>query len=147
MTKNQKTYALLFTVVVVWGAIGFQLYKHYNPAPVETHIGEVPKFIPQQGEKQVGYAIQPDYRDPFLGKIYKKKVAVKKTKKPKPKVNFPPIVFNGEIKGNQKLYIISINGKQEIFKLRQSIQGIQLIKASARSVVLKYQGVRKEFKL
>ncbi len=146
MSKNQKTYLLLLAVLLVWGAVGYRIYLSYNPdQPEEQSVSPV-QFTPIKTEKSLAYTITPDYRDPFLGKIYKKKVAVKKAKTAlKPVVTFPNITYHGVIKGEKKAYIISIDGKQEIFQLKQAFKGVLLVKASDKEVSLKYQGEVKKY--
>ena len=146
MSKNQKTYLLLVAVVIVWGAIGFQIYSYMDPEDYRPTIISATKYTPPKGEKTTEYTIQPDYRDPFLGKIYRKETHKKKVKKtPKPPVIFPKISYNGVIKGAKSAYIITIGGTQEIFQLKQTIKGITLIRANENEVVLKYQKETKKY--
>lgn len=147
MNKNQKTYLLLFVVVLVWGAIGYQLYSHYNPNTIEVPEEKIMTYTTQKVEKVDAYEIQPDYRDPFLGKIYRKLPLKKKVVTPKPVVVFPAIVYKGIIEGDKKTYIIAINGSQEIFSVNQTIKEVTLLKADGKSILLKYQNERKKYAL
>ena len=145
MSKNQKTYLLLLAVALVWGAIGYQIYSRYNPDTpvVETQIAST--FIPNKKKEVENYTINPDYRDPFLGKIYRKPKPKVKQAVQKPQVVFPPITYNGIIKGETKAFIISINGQEEIFKLKQVIKGVELIRGNDNEIIIKYQGERKKY--
>ena len=146
MSKNQKTYLLLIVLVLVWGAIGYEIYSYMSPEEDELSMISSTKYIPPKSEKAVEYTIQPDYRDPFLGKIYRKKVAKKKVKKlSKAAVIFPNIRYNGIIKGAKNAYIITINGTQEIFQLKQSFKGITLVRANDVEIVLEYQKETKKY--
>lgn len=148
MSKNQKTYLLLFAVLLVWGAIGFQFFQHYNPSVQEQVKPQAISFKPQKQQEAVSYNIQPDYRDPFLGKLYKKPTLKKKRiVQPKSKVVFPNITYNGSINGTKKAYIISINGSQEVFRVKQTMKGITLVKGNENEVILKYKGEKKKFLL
>lgn len=148
MNKKQKTYLLLLAVLVVWGAVGFQIYSYSNP---EIPVSEMPiarKFVPKPIETTEGYSIQPDYRDPFLGKLYKKPTTKPKRKKikAKPPVVFPAISYNGVIKAGKKYtYLITINGSQEIFKAKQVSKGVELLRGNDQEVTLKYQGETKKY--
>ena len=148
MNKNQKTYLLLFAVALVWGAIGYQFFTRYKINDPVITTNQVVKPYQQEKKQAVNYTIQPDYRDPFLGKIYRKKHPVnKKITSSKPKVIFPKILYNGSINGSTKSYIISINGVQEVFQLKQTMKGITLVKANEREITLKYQGETKKYLL
>ena len=147
MSKNQKTYLLLLAVIFVWGAIGYQFFQQYNPSVKEELKPQAIRFKPQKQLQAVQYTIRPDYRDPFLGKLYKKPVPKRKKVIPKPKVVFPNITYNGSIKGAKKSYIISINGAQEVFQVKQTMKGITLVKANENEVILKYKGEKKKFLL
>ena len=147
MNKKQKTYLLFIAVAIVWGAIGYQLYMYFNPSIPEFTNASNTVYIPQKTKRVKKTTIQPDYRDPFLGKIYrKKKKVVKKTvTEPKPIVNFPPIQYKGVIEGKEQRFIIAINGMQEVFQKGQEIQQIKLIRATSDEVLLQYQGERKKY--
>ncbi|MBL4604155.1 MAG: hypothetical protein JKY02_00370 [Flavobacteriaceae bacterium] len=145
MNKNQKTYLLLFAVAIVWGAIGYQFYKNYNPDIPVVVERSTTRYVPLKKNTQDSYTISPDYRDPFLGKIYRKKIVKIKKGVPKPKVIFPKIVFKGIVNGNKRSYIIEINGIQEVFVLKQRFQGITLVKATSTSIKMKCLGEVKEY--
>jgi len=147
MKKNQKTYLLLIAVVAVWGAIGYQFYTRYNPETTIVIENKRSLFNPQQTQEVTSYTIEPDYRDPFTGKLYQKKVLPKRKVTPKPAVVFPAIEFKGIIEGNQKTYIIAINNQQEIFQLQQTKQEVTLVKATGKEVTLKYQNETKKYTL
>jgi hypothetical protein len=148
MSKNQKTYLLLFAVAIVWGAVGFQFFNYYDSDVPEMDIPIAEKFVPNQPTKSESYTIQPDYRDPFLGKLYKKPKPKPKKRivKPKPQVVFPSIAYNGIIKsGKDNTFIITINGSQEIFKVKQAFKGVELIRGNDKEVTLKFQGATKKY--
>lgn len=148
MTKNQKTYLLLAAVIIVWGAIGYQIYTHYTPNNEEIATVISQKFVPEKTAATETYTIQPNYRDPFLGKLYQNPVPKIKrpVAKPKPQVVFPNITYNGILQGaKQNTYIISINGSQEIFQKGQVMKGVELVRGNAQEITIKFQGETKKY--
>jgi hypothetical protein len=145
MNKKNRTYILIIAVVAVWGTIGFKIYSNLNPSmPKAKAVGEIQfKRIEKKASEKI--EIQPNYRDPFLGKLYKEKKRTVKTKKivHKDPVQFPPINFIGLIEGKSVSYIIQINNQQEIFKLGQTFQGVTLKSAKSKEVTVKYKGKSK----
>lgn len=145
MNKKNRTYILITAVVAVWGTIGYKIYSNLNPSMPNTKaVGETQfKRIEKRASEKI--EIQPNYRDPFLGKLYrekKKTVKVKKTVRKDP-VQFPPMNFIGIIEGKSTSYIIQINNQQEIFKLGQTFQGVTLKSAKSKEITVKYKGVLK----
>jgi hypothetical protein len=144
MSKNQKTVLLLITVVIIWTAVGWQVFNLYTPSePIA--IQTIEKFEPTYSKKQTDYTIVVDYRDPFLGKLYKKPKPKAKKKKVKPPVVFPVIAYNGMINGQSKTFIITIEGTQQLFKIGGVISGVELVKGDADKVILKYQNETKTY--
>ncbi|MDT7831229.1 hypothetical protein RQM59_02500 [Flavobacteriaceae bacterium S356] len=145
MKNKNRTYILLVAVTAVWGTIGYKLYSNMNPSTEKAMVIANTDFKRIQTSKGEQRTIQPDYRDPFLGKIYRKKVrptTKKKTIKKDP-IIFPPIEFIGIISGNTNSFIIQINGQQEIFKKGQTHQGVMLQKGDTKSVIIRYKGASK----
>ena len=148
MSKNQKTYLLLLAVVIIWGAVGLQIYNYANPDEPEPDVLVAQKFVPKVVDKTESYSIQPDYRDPFFGKLYKKPVPkpTRKKVKSKPPVVFPNIAYNGVIKaGKKRTYLITIGTSQVIFAPKQVIKGVELVRGNDTEVTLKYQGEKRKF--
>jgi hypothetical protein len=148
MNKQQKTYGLLLAVLLIWGIIGYQIYKRLNPASPELSTTALnTDFERQQAVATSFYEVHPEYRDPFLGKYPQKKrhkAVKKKIVLPKITAPFPNVMYNGVIEGNEsQLYILTINGRQEIVKLGQEIQKIKLISADTKQAIVKFEGVRK----
>lgn len=141
MTKQQKTYALLAAVLIIWGLIGYQFYTNLNStSEVPTIIKKRQNFVPKMVKEQEQYTINATYRDPFLGKryIYKKKRVV--APKKQPLVPFPSIIYNGVIEGNgTKAYILTIDGNQIILKRRQTKQQVTLVKGTSKQVTIRFQ--------
>jgi hypothetical protein len=150
MNKNTKTVILLAVVVIVWGAIGYQIYLNYHPSQGESLAATSMSFTPKQHIVKNSYSITVNYRDPFTGKKYKKptpKKRILKKEPPKPEIIFPSIVFMGIIEGTKKTYIISINNTQEIFQLNDTFQDITLLAANEKRITLRYQNSTKNYTL
>jgi|TARA_B110000046_G_C13026081_1_gene414214 hypothetical protein len=147
MTKQQKTYGLLIAVLVIWGVIGYQIYIRLNPPTPEFETNQIQtRFQRKQAVKQSFYALNKEYRDPFLGRFPKKKTVRKKTIISKKLTTpFPNVQYNGIIEGNgHKSYILTVNRKQEIIKLGQVFQGIKLIKGTKNEILVKFENETKK---
>jgi hypothetical protein len=147
MTKQQKTYGLLFAVLVIWGTIGYQVYNRLNPPIPELKLSEIQtQFQRKKIKEQSFYELKKTYRDPFLGSFPIKKVVRKQTLVSKKAVTpFPNVKYNGIIEGNHKSYIFTVNGQQEIIKIGEVFQGIKLLKATKNEVKVKFENRIKTF--
>jgi hypothetical protein len=100
-------------------------------------------FTPQKYTEKEFYTIKEPYRDPFLGKFPATKV-IRTKKVKKLTVVFPSIVYNGIISGNtSQSYILTINGRQELFKLKETLNEVTLLKATVVEVMISYKGNKK----
>ncbi|QTE21145.1 hypothetical protein [Polaribacter cellanae] len=150
MTKQQKTYGLLIAVLIIWGIIGYQIYKRFNPEVIELSKTKVSSnFKRAKIQKNAFYEIQESYRDPFLGKFpQKKRVIKKRIVKPTVTIPFPNVVYNGIVEGGkEKSYILTVNGIQEILKKGEKVQNVVLLRANSKEAIVKFNGVRKTVKL
>ncbi len=155
--KNKKNiYFLIPAALIVWGLIGYRIYKAVNPPPIEVlAINADDSFKPKKVESVKSYDINADYRDPFLGTLasnnkLKRKVTTTSVK-PKEQIVFPNIVYKGIVspKTNKKtaVYLIQVNGQQKLLKLRNTSQEVTLISGNSKEVVLEYQKERKTFSI
>lgn len=149
MKKKTKTYLLLMVVLIVWGIIGYQIFSRLNPSVEQTVLQPVKKYTSEKVSEQHFYSLQEEYRDPFLGGFpQKKKINTKKVLKTAPTVQFPNIVYNGMITGNKSTtFILTINGQQEILKLRETKHQVKLISANKERALVKFQGTQKTYLL
>lgn len=152
MTKQQKTYILLITVFVVWGLIGFKIYKGlYGDDNKVTQVTSTNnKYIPDPISVSKTYDLKVDYRDPFLGKIPTQKKKIKKVKRVTQNDNipFPNIIYNGIVEGgNSKSYTVTINGKQELIKVGEELHNVKLVRATSNKIVVRFQGKIKTIQL
>lgn len=143
MIKQQKTVGLLVAVLIVWGAIGYQVFMRLQSNSGITAVEINSTFTPQKYTEKEFYTIKEPYRDPFSGKFPSTKVI--RTKKVKNlTVVFPSIVYNGIISGNtSQSYILTINGRQEVFKLKETNNEVTLLKATVEKVMISYKGNKK----
>jgi hypothetical protein len=143
LTKQQKTVGLLVAVLIVWGAIGYQIFMRLQPNSGTTAIEIQRTFTPQKYTEKEFHTIKEPYRDPFLGKFPATKV-IRTKKVKKLTVVFPSIVYNGIISGNtSQSYILTINGRQELFKLKETLNEVTLLKATVEEVKISYKGNKK----
>ena len=150
MSKKGKTYLLLTVVLGIWGMIGYQVYSKFNTEqiPIVAENSTV-SFSPKQGIIKDTFSISSAHRDPFLGTVYQKKGKSNKStyvKKSKDTIVFPQITYKGVISKQQSasnIYIIDVNGAQELFKVGKQFNDVKLIKGDKKSVVISYKGKRK----
>jgi len=148
--KNKKNiYFLIPAVLLIWGVIGYRIVKSINPTPPDTtHRVAVVDFKPKAMVVSKPYTIKADYRDPFLGTMATNKKKIKRVVQKKPVV-FPPVQYVGFIapigKKKSPVFILKINGQQELLKKRETAQELQLFSGNQKEVVLKYKGVKKTF--
>ncbi|KDN54701.1 hypothetical protein FEM21_22150 [Flavobacterium seoulense] len=97
--------------------------------------------------KRDSFAINTDYRDPFLGKMYSSetvKSAKKKTtpKKTEPLV-WPTIQYKGivsDTKEKSKIFMLVINNQTHLMRKGQTENEIYLKEGDRESVYVKYKG-------
>ncbi|WP_163408506.1 hypothetical protein [Flavobacterium ajazii] len=151
--KNKKNiYILLPLVLLVWGAVLFQVFSFTNAD--ETLPVSNPEFSlkPLKINKRETFAINVNYRDPFLGKMYvsekasKVKTAHSKTakvvKEPEALV-WPNIVYKGLIadsKGKNKIFVLIIDNKNYFMKIGDTENEIFLKDGDKESIYVKYKG-------
>ncbi|MDD7886050.1 hypothetical protein [Flavivirga sp. 57AJ16] len=148
MKNKTKTYVLLALVLGIWGIIGYRIVSTINPvAPDVVQQGFEVAFNPKAQIEVDTFSIQPVNRDPFLGTLLVKKKPKRTFKKPtQPKVVWLPVLYHGSISKQDtktKVFIVSINGQQNLMKIGQTIHGVKLIKGNSNSVTLTYKEARK----
>ncbi|TDQ21839.1 hypothetical protein [Tenacibaculum caenipelagi] len=149
MKKEHKTYILVIVVIIVWGIIGVQVFKHFTPKEVELPVANR-QIVFNQNEfsKRENYTVKEHNRDPFLGKSLDAPKKQTKRKKVDEPINFPSIIYNGMIQsGKNQSYIISINGNQNIQKIGQTINSVKLLSGSKKEIKVSYKGNSKKVTL
>lgn len=150
--KNKKNiYILLPLVLFVWGAVLFQVFSFTKSDEITP--ADNPEFTikPLKINKRESFAINVNYRDPFLGKMYNPETvshaktsnkSIKKVIK-KPELVWPNIVYKGLIadsKGKNTLFMLIIDGKNYYMKIGETENEIFLKSGDKESIYVKYKG-------
>lgn len=149
MKNKAKTYLLLAAVLTIWGIIGFKIMSTLNPdAPEVNQQEDLVAFIPKNNMVLDTFSIQTAERDPFLGTLYVKKQVLTKPKTSVPKETFEwiPIVYHGTVSkqdSEEKIYVVSINGQQNILRVGQEINKVKLVSATSSEIIVSYNGAKK----
>ena len=157
--KNKKLlYVLIPAVLLVWGII---IYKIVAPGSGgdDTSPLKNNEFITSSSTEILNdtFSINPNYRDPFLGKSIKKTIpsenkvsnvtiptVIKKTTEPT--IKWPSVIYAGLIKNkksNKQLVLIQINGQSSSIKVGEIINGIELINIFKDSIEVKFGNEKK----
>ncbi len=139
--KNTKiTYLLIGIVILIWGIIVFRLVStvtddHTTKTKYSNNIARKEKEINEN------YKLKLNYRDPFLGKSYKKELPKRKIiKKPiitVPTINLDGIQLKGVIRNNKhKIAIVNFNGQEQLIKEGDTYNNIRFVKYYNDSIVL-----------
>jgi len=151
--KNKKNiYILLPVVLFVWGSVLYQLFSFTNTDEISP--AEKSEFIikPLKIKERQTFAINVNYRDPFLGKMYAPQKAsgiktksskVNKQPKPKETLVWPTILYKGmisDVKEKKKVFILIIDGKYHYMNIGDTENDIFLKDGDKESVYIKYKG-------
>jgi len=151
--KNKKLlYILIPGTLIVWGMIIYRIFKTVNTE--ENLFGQYLEINTRQDNSNINdtFSINPDYRDPFLGKTNKKVTDSKQTTKTivpkiaKAAIPWPSIVFGGIIKNqksNKQLALVQINGQGYTMKPGEIINDVQLNKIYRDSIEVRFQKEKK----
>ncbi|WP_422106024.1 hypothetical protein [Winogradskyella sp.] len=148
MKTKKKTYVLLVLVIGVWGTIAYKIVTALHP--------DMPKMQQQEFVVNTNYKVETAVdtfsirkvnRDPFLG-TYMIKASPKKTRVKKQTLLWKPIQYHGIVKnGKNKLFIVSIDGKQHLLKKGQTKDSVKLLNGNAKSITMRYKTSSKTFRL
>ena len=151
--KNIKSiYILIPAVLLVWGIIGYRIFSGIVPSQKKSEeIAMLTPFRPKKTMKKEVFELILDYRDPFLGAL---SIREKKIIKPKPRVKdsivFPDIHYKGIFSSSNKsntIFLIAIEGKQEMFKKHETHQQVKLLKGDKKKITIKYKTEKKTYQL
>lgn len=151
--KNKKNiYILLPLVLLVWGAVLFQVFSFTNSDEIIPISNREFNIKPVKINKRESFAINVNYRDPFLGKMYNSENAsqaktttaktTKAVKQPEPLV-WPNIIYKGLIsdsKGKSKIFMLIIDSKNYYMKIGDTENEIFLKDGDKESIYVKYKG-------
>lgn len=146
MKKNAKTYVLLTAVVFIWAVIIYKITAHTSTDDI-IPMYSAEKTAPKQVEPDVDsldmYELSLNYRDPFLGSMYKAKTTqapVKKKsikKEPKKVMKWPKLEYKGSVVSHSKtLCIIDYNNKQYLVSPGDSVEDLFIKKMYTDSLLL-----------
>lgn len=150
--KNKKNiYVLLPLVLFIWGAVLYQFFSYSNDEElIEVSSGNFnPK--PFSIKARDTFSIDVNYRDPFLGKMYKKTSPNKESKKYTGKkqikndtpIVWPSILYKGIVsdsKDKTKVFMLIINGQTFLMKKGDTENDVFLKEGDRESVYVKYKG-------
>jgi len=155
--KNKKSiYFLLPLVLVIWGLL---IYKFVT---YRTSIPDVPTFAPDLTQRPIQlaendtFSINTDYRDPFLGKLYKTselRRSIDQTIKQKvsqtidvwPDVRYKGIV--SDVKSKKRIFLVVVSGKNNMMQIGQTKDEVMLKSGDSKEVVLVYKKNVKRIKI
>jgi len=174
--KNKKmTYVFLFAVLVVWGVVFYRIFQAF--------WGEDELVIPRSSNVAIqdevfqndSVALLVNYRDPFLGKAYVKKVNTqsippitqvpatrnvpryippKPAKKPPQKNEkedfLPKVEYFGYIKNHKKNTLIAslrIAGRYKRLAVGEAFHGVKVLEILAAKLVVEMGGEKHEIYL
>lgn len=151
--KNKKNiYILLPLVLLVWGAVIFQVFSFTNSEEIVSDSNPEFNFKPIKVNKRESFSINVNYRDPFLGKMHSSETAPsvktnssESIKKPKQveQLVWPNIVYKGLIsdsKSKNQIFMLIIDGKNYYMKIGDTENEVFLKKGDKESVYVKYKG-------
>ena len=147
---NTKSLILLAATVLVWG---YFFYRFWNITSEGENVGPTDvtgSYRPNKVAKKEHFELIPTQRDPFLGTIKKKTTGVRKTTKKKEPIDWPMITYLGMVedgKGRTKVFILQINGQQQLVSPKETVQEITLLRGNSEMAVVRYRGQTKEIKL
>lgn len=140
---------LIILVLGVWGVIGYKIVAVVNPNSPKIVMQDPDMlFNPINQIEKDTFSVKIVNRDPFLGTLLIKKKSKGKVLKKlaKPEIIWSPIIYHGNISkqdSKTKVFVISIDGQQQLLKIGQVVKGVKLIKGNSKSVVVGFKGVRK----
>lgn len=151
MKTKKNIYILLAVVLLVWGAVLYQVFSFTNSD--EIPVSNNPEFVikPLKIKEKQTFTININYRDPFLGKMYTPrtvsnvKASTKIKKQPKSQENlvWPSILYKGmisDVKNKNKIFMLIIDGQYHYMKIGDTENEIFLKEGSKESVYIKYKG-------
>lgn len=151
--KNKKNiYILLPLVLFVWGAVLFQVFSFAKSDDIIPIANSEFTIKPLKINQRQSFAINVNYRDPFLGKAYapassaslkKNSTKTAKSVKPKETLVWPTIVYKGLIsdtKDKTKIFMLIIDNKNYYMKIGDTENEIFLKSGDKESVYVKYKG-------
>lgn len=134
-------------VLFIWGTVMYQLFSFSSSEEVPAVSSNEISLKPIKIAKRDSFAINTNYRDPFLGKMYSvNKDSIPKKKRTLKKVEalvWPTIQYKGivsDTKEKSKIFMLVINNQTHLMKKGQTENEIYLKEGDRESVYVKYKG-------
>lgn len=131
-------------VLGIWGTIGYKIISGVNPVSLENNNQIISsKYTFDLKQEKDTFSIKPQSKDPFLGAITfpKKANDITPHSTPQKKVNFPKVVYKGILKTQKsadKIFVVSVNNKEHLLKLGQTIDSVKLVSGNSERIVVRY---------
>lgn len=154
MFQKNKTYFLLTAALIIWGLIGYKIYQHIKPEKKTNEIAfNSSQHKNEKRKMKSNYQLHSGYRDPFLGSIKKneneihlqnssKKASNQINSKEKQESSIFSITYKGMVNPkaheSESVFMIEINGKNELFKIKETIQNVTLLSGNKEKIKIKY---------
>lgn len=146
--KNKKSiYILLPLVLFIWGTVMYQFFSFSSSEDVPTVTSNGISLKPIKISKRDSVAINTNYRDPFLGKMYSTEIVKRPKKKAAPKkvetLVWPIIKYKGivsDTKEKSRIFMLVINNQTHLMKKGQTENEVYLKEGDRESVYVKYKG-------
>ncbi len=147
--KNKKTiYVLLPIVLFIWGLLIYQFFSYTSPEPTIPDLQpNLINKLEKMGQIDT-FTIDINYRDPFLGKLYKKpsekivNTSIQNKNREPEGILWPVIKYKGivtDTKEKTKVFLIVISGKNCLMRIGQTQEEITLKGGNKKEVQLKYK--------
>lgn len=146
--KNKKTiYILLPVVLCIWGLVIYQFFSFSGTDVPVAASSKQYNIKPVTVPKRDTFAINVNYRDPFLGKMYlpNKKTVTKKSRVQKPvaPIVWPHITYKGIVSDNQnktKVFVVVIKGQTYFMKEKDTEAEVTLKNGNREFIEVTYKG-------
>jgi hypothetical protein len=148
MKRRKSIYILLPIVIFIWATVLYQLFSYTAATPVVVENREI-LHEKVSGLKPIDTSLlNVNYRDPFLGKVYRITAPIKHTLRSKPKeppIVWPLIIYKGMVsdeRGSNGVFMLIIDGKTMLMKKGSSEKGVVILEGNRQSVTLGFSNKR-----
>lgn len=152
MKSKKNLYILLPGVLIVWGLIAYKIVIGLNPNNEHpTSIKKMDVFKPIKLAQHNGFEISADYRDPFLGSLRNDRLpkAIKRIDPVQQEnIVLPEIKYKGIFQPadhSKAVFLIEIDGRQEMFKMKETHQEVKLLSGDEEKISIKYKKEKKTY--
>ncbi len=148
MKNRNNSFLLVLVVILVWGIIGYKVYKVKYPSNESFHIeNSTTAFIPEEIIEAKQFTIKLNYRDPFLGNLEEKKQKNKSKYILNKSITFPKIYYKGMLSSKGKvsktIFFVMINGKELFLSAGEQEEGVKLLKGSHKEIKVSFKNIKK----